>query len=125
MTDAGVASQPPNSSQVKVVYKDKPHYGRRGHMVAIDVDTDAGYVRQTYLHNPKTGSRQPHAICRHSGTIHHPDAAMGGGARSHYQYVLRADGSYERAWFRDHTNLMAAKGDMGANETLVRLFNDE
>ncbi len=101
----------PGTARVSAVYNDS-----RGM-----IDTDVGMVTQTYWHNQKTGDRRPHAICRHTGRSHHPDAALAG-ARSVYVYVCRSDGRYEGAWYSNHTCLMASKGDSVAIATMSRLY---
>lgn len=106
---------------VVLAYVDKPYFNRQNKITGVEIETDAGDVPQTYLKNHRTGESRPHTICRFTGTVHHPDAAQTG-ARSQYMYVRRADGRFEQAWYRDHTCLMAARGDTAAIETLRRLF---
>ena len=112
----------PSSSGVSSAYADVALFNTAGKLVGIDVDTDVGFIRQTYLTDAEGGRAAPGLVSAAAmGTVHHPDSAFTG-ARSNYFYVLRSDGHYERAWYRDHTCLMASKGNTAAIEVCNRLF---
>jgi hypothetical protein len=119
-----VVERLPSFHGCNIAYNDRvvASRGGGGKGFSVEVETDSGYVRQTYFVDTKSGRRRPHAICRHTGIASHPDCALGGGGeRSHYMYALRSDGRVERAWYMSGACLAAAKGNTSAIESTAAI----
>lgn len=88
--------------RVNVGFEDKWEGGR------LMLDTMVGWRAQEYSAD-RRGNRLPKTICRMSGTFHHADEALSGGASSAYVFVRGADGLYRPAWSRDAAHVFAMK----------------